>query len=103
LVLNIAPILIFSIFAIFFLTLGEMISFPYSNSFAMERSNRGKKGDYMAVYTLTFSFANIFGPNLGMHLSDAYGFKTTWFVMAVLMTLSIVILIFLFKKLQVKN
>jgi len=103
LVLNIAPILIFSIFAIFFLTLGEMISFPYSNSFAMERSNRGKKGDYMAVYTLTFSFANIFGPNIGMHLSDAYGFKTTWFVMAVLMTLSIVILIFLFKKLQVKN
>jgi len=69
----------------------------------MERSNRGKKGDYMAVYTLTFSFANIFGPNIGMHLSDAYGFKTTWFVMAVLMTLSIVILIFLFKKLQVKN
>lgn len=103
LVLNIAPILIFSILALFFLTLGEMISFPYSNSFAMERSNRGKKGDYMAVYTLTFSFATIFGPNIGMHLSDAYGFKITWFAMATLMTFSLLILFFLFKKLQAKK
>ena len=71
------------------LTLGEMISFPYSNSFAMTRSNRGKKGDYMALYTLTFSLGSLIGPNLGMHLSQSYGFQVTWYVMAGIMSISI--------------
>jgi predicted MFS family arabinose efflux permease len=49
LVLNIAPVIAFPILAMILLTIGEMISFPFSNTFAMERSNRGKKGDYMAL------------------------------------------------------
>lgn len=92
LVLNIAPVVVFPILSMILITIGEMISFPFSNTFAMERSSRGKKGEYMALYTLTFSFANIFGPNLGLHISDHYGFKTTWYVMAGIMTFAVVLL-----------
>lgn len=100
LILNIAPIILFPILAMISLTIGEMISFPFSNTFAMDRSKRGKKGDYMALYTLTFSFAHIIGPNMGMQLSHAYGFKVTWYVMAFIMLISIGFLIFLIKKLK---
>jgi predicted MFS family arabinose efflux permease len=92
LVLNIAPIMLIPVISMVLLTLGEMISFPYSNSFAMTRSNRGKKGDYMALYTLTFSLGSLIGPNLGMHLSQAYGFQVTWYVMAGIMSISIALM-----------
>jgi predicted MFS family arabinose efflux permease len=100
LVLNIAPIIFFPILSMIFLTLGEMISFPFSNTFAMQRAQKGKKGDYMALYTLTFSIGHIFGPNLGMHISKSFGFQVTWFVMAGIMTLSALILYFLKTKLM---
>jgi len=85
LVLPIANLMIIPILGMFFLAIGEIISFPFSNTFAMKRSNRGKKGEYMALYTLTFSLSFIIGPNLGMQLSKHYGFSTTWYVMALLM------------------
>jgi predicted MFS family arabinose efflux permease len=85
LVLPISSYILLPILGMLFLSIGEMISFPFSNTFAMTRSNRGKKGDYMALYTLTFSLSFIIGPNLGMHLSKQFGFNFTWFVMAGLM------------------
>jgi len=87
LVLTISPYFLFPIIGMLFLSFGEMISFPFSNTFAMTRSNRGKKGDYMALYTLTFSLSFIIGPNLGMQLSKQFGFNFTWYVMAGLMLL----------------
>ncbi len=102
LVLNIAPFVLYPILSMILLSLGEMISFPFSNTYAMERSQLGKKGDYMALYTLTFSIGHIFGPNLGMHISKSFGFQVTWFVMAGIMTLSALILYF-FKNKLIKN
>lgn len=86
--LNLGHAAIYPVLAMILLTFGEMISFPFSNTFALHRSNKGKKGDYMALYTLTFSFAHVIGPNLGMHLSDRFGFALTWYVMALVMILS---------------
>lgn len=100
LVLNIAPVIFFPILSMILLTLGEMISFPFSNTFAMQRAQMGKKGDYMALYTLTFSFGHIFGPNVGMHLTQNFGFQTTWYFMAGIMILSAGILFFLMKKIE---
>jgi len=85
LVLPISSHILIPIVGMFFLSVGEMISFPFSNNYALTRSNRGKKGDYMALYTLTFSLSLIIGPNLGMQLAKNFGFNTTWFAMALLM------------------
>lgn len=100
LVLNLGKLAIFPIIAMVLLTFGEMISFPFSNTFAMQRSQRGKKGAYMALYTLTFSFAHIFGPNLGMHLSNSFGFELTWYVMATIMLLSGILMWMVIKRLD---
>ncbi len=85
LVLPLSSYILFPILGMLFLSIGEMISFPFSNTFAMARSNNGKKGDYMALYTLTFSLSFIIGPNMGMQLSKHFGFNVTWYVMAGLM------------------
>ncbi|RMB63860.1 MFS transporter [Dokdonia sinensis] len=59
-------------------TFGEMISFPFSNKFALDRSKLGRQGAYMGIYSMSFSIAHIFGHNSGMQIIEAYGFKATW-------------------------
>ena len=60
------------------MTLGEIIAFPFSNKFALDRSKFGKQGAFMGLYTMAFSVAHIFGHNIGMQVTAAYGFKVTW-------------------------
>jgi len=91
-VLNLSDWIGFAVLGILFMTFGEMFSFPYSNSFAMERSNLGNQGEYMALYSMSFSFAFILGPNIGMHLISIFGFKITWLFMIGTLLLSILLL-----------
>ncbi|WP_456459984.1 MFS transporter [Reichenbachiella sp.] len=66
------------VISMFFITLGEMLIFPFANSFAMERSQKGKAGEYMALFPIAFSAAHIIGPNIGMQLIETYGYGFTW-------------------------
>jgi len=81
-----------------FMTIGEMITFPFSNAYAMERSKRGNEGQYMAFYSIGFSFSHIFGHNGGLQLIDAFGYFTTWNVMAVLGIMNMALLYILLRK-----
>lgn len=76
-------------------TVGEMIGFPMSNAFAMERSKRGKQGEYLAMYVMTFSLASIFGHNLGLQMTAKLGYEFTWYIMCGLGLLGIILLIYL--------
>lgn len=76
-----------------FLTVGEMISFPFSNKFALDRSKFGKQGAFMGLYTMAFSVAHIFGHNAGMQITAAYGFTTTWLFFGLLAAIAWVLLI----------
>ncbi len=100
LVLNTANWVGVAILGMLFMTLGEMLAFPFSNSYAMNRSKRGKQGAYMALYSMSFSFAHILGPNIGLHITDKYGFNTTWYVMAGLMVVAGVLLFSVYKKME---
>ena len=75
------------------MTIGEMIAFPFSNAFAMESAKKGNQGEYMALYSVAFSIAHIFGHNSGMHLVEEVGFETTWYVIFALSLLSGVFLL----------
>ena len=86
-----------------FLTFGEMIAFPFSNSFALTRAEGGKQGSYMALYSIAFSIGHIFGHNSGMQLIDSFGFTLTWNVMIILSLICCALLMyvmFLVKKEQ---
>lgn len=70
------------------MTVGEMIAFPFSNSFALKRAEGGKQGSYMALYSIAFSIGHIFGHNSGMQLIGNFGYSFTWYVMAALSLVS---------------
>ncbi len=71
-----------------FLTIGEMVAFPFSNSFALKRAEKGKQGSYMALYSIAFSIGHIFGHNTGMQLIGKFGYEVTWNVMIIISLIS---------------
>ncbi|RKR12352.1 putative MFS family arabinose efflux permease [Maribacter vaceletii] len=85
------------------MTFGEMIAFPFSNAIAMERAKRGKQGEYMALYSMSFSIAHIFGHNSGMHSIAAFGYEKTWYAIVFICLLGILLLTHLLKKTSKNN
>ena len=65
----------------FFMTFGEMLAFPFSNSFAMSRAPKGHEGRYMAIFTMSYSLAHIFSAKVGMTNIELYGYQFNWFFM----------------------
>jgi predicted MFS family arabinose efflux permease len=98
LVLNIGPWIGLAIMGIVFMTFGEMLGFPFSNSYALDRSKLGNQGAYMALYSMSFSVAHILGPNLGMQFSARFGFDATWYLMAGICFIACLILLGLQRK-----
>lgn len=82
------------------MTLGEMIAFPFSNSFVIERSKRGKQGEYMAFYSISFSAAHIFGHNSGLQMVDNFGYDTTWTVISIISAIGVLTLFYLMYRLK---
>lgn len=81
-------------------TLGEMVSFPFGNAFALDRSKKGRQGAYMGLYSMSFSAAHIFGHNSGMQLIDTFGFNNTWIFMSLIAVLGVFLLYIVKQKLN---
>ncbi|AFL79900.1 arabinose efflux permease family protein [Aequorivita sublithincola DSM 14238] len=71
------------VIAMFLMTLGEMIGFPFSNSLALEMAPKGRKGSYMAFYSMSFSIAHLIGHNGGMNMVNNFGYFNTWNVITI--------------------
>ena len=68
----------------FFMTCGVMLTFPFANSFAMERSYEQREGKYMAAFTMSYSFAHILSAKTGMEIIQNSGYETNWIFMSIL-------------------
>ncbi|WP_298782391.1 MFS transporter [uncultured Polaribacter sp.] len=82
------------------MTVGEMIAFPFSNAFAVERAKKGNQGEYMALYAIAFSLSHIFSHNAGMQMVNKFGFEFTWNVIAVFALTGVAILFYLIRILK---
>jgi predicted MFS family arabinose efflux permease len=94
-VLNLTSWIGILIFGMFLMTIGEMIAFPFSNAFAVERAKKGNQGEYMALYSISFSLAHIFSHNAGMQMLDKFGFEFTWNVITITALAGVAILFLL--------
>jgi predicted MFS family arabinose efflux permease len=99
-VLNLTSWIGVLVIGILLMTVGEMIAFPFSNSFAAQRAKKGNQGEYMALYSISFSFAHIFGHNSGMQLVDKFGFETAWNIMTIIAFIGVIILYILMRVLK---
>lgn len=64
------------------ISIGEVLTFPFSNAFALSRAPRGQEGRYMALYTMSFSLAHIISSKLGFEIITRFGYQINWLFMA---------------------
>tara|TARA_B110001469_G_scaffold124920_1_gene139423 strand:+ start:1736 stop:2953 length:1218 start_codon:yes stop_codon:yes gene_type:complete len=100
LVLNISAWAGILLVGILLISVGEMIAFPFSNSFAVDRAKKGNQGEYMALYSISFSLAHIFSHNSGMQMVAKYGFEFTWNCMILFALVGVFILLILLRVLK---
>lgn len=67
--------------SITFLSLSEMLIFPYTSTVTAMRADENSKGSYMGVNGLTFAVGFIISPILGTKLVTYYGYNVLWIVM----------------------
>lgn len=59
-------------------TFGEMIFLPGLTAYVADISPDGRRGEYMGLYSMSFSFAFTLGPWAGLLLLDRYGPAVLW-------------------------
>ena len=64
------------------ISIGEILTFPFSNAFALSRAPRGQEGRYMALYTMSFSLAHIISSKVGFEIISRLGYQINWLFMA---------------------
>ena len=80
LALNISQALVFVLLQMILVTLGEMLLFPFMNNFWVKRSNEWNRGQYAAVYTMSFSAAIVLAPTFASQIATLFGFPVLWVV-----------------------
>lgn len=75
LVLTVSPTYIFVLISILTITVGEMFLFPYTNAFWVAQSTENSRGQYAALYTITFALAQVAAPTFAAQIAQRAGFS----------------------------
>jgi predicted MFS family arabinose efflux permease len=95
LLLNIpGPGAVIALIMIIIVTFGEIFSLPFMNSFWLTRARASNRGQYAALYTMSWSAAQTLGPIGGAQLADHYGFALLWWIIG---GMSIIAALFFYK------
>lgn len=72
------------------LTLGEILSMPFMNSFWVARTNTANRGQYAGLYTVAWASAQVLGPSTGAVVAQRYGFDTLWWFLGGICVLTLI-------------
>jgi MFS family permease len=59
-------------------TFGEMILIPASSAYVAEAASPGRRGEYIGVYSMTFSAAFAAAPWIGTQIMETWGAQALW-------------------------
>jgi predicted MFS family arabinose efflux permease len=62
------------------ITIGEILSMPFMNSFWIKRTSETNRGQYAAMYTIAWSIAQIAAPTLGSQIVQHKSYATLWWM-----------------------
>jgi predicted MFS family arabinose efflux permease len=88
-----------AVLSMIIVTFGEMFLFPFMNNFWVARSTETTRGQYAAVYTMSFAAATVLAPTLATQVADWLGFGALWVIDFLLCTLAAIGFYFLKKSL----
>ncbi len=77
-----------SLVMILFITVGEIMAMPFMNVFWLQRANDKNRGQYAALYTISWGIGNTLGPFLISTLVDASSFKVAFIVLGFILFIS---------------
>jgi predicted MFS family arabinose efflux permease len=87
--INILPVGAWAaIFTMIIITIGEILSMPFMNSFWITRTSTTNRGQYAAMYTIAWSIAQIAAPTLGSQVVNAINYTALWWIIAGICTLT---------------
>ncbi|MEL6637915.1 MAG: MFS transporter [Bacteroidota bacterium] len=72
------------------ITIGEVLNMPFANTFALNRSQPGNRGAYMAIYGNAYSVGHVLAPMLSLQIAEHFGFNVLWYLLALVCMLSAV-------------
>lgn len=98
LLLNIAETFLVTIVAMIIISFGEIFMFPFINTFWVQRSKDHNRGQYGALFTMSFSIALIIAPTMGSQIIHLFGFQTLWYLNFLLCTIAAIGFIKLLKE-----
>lgn len=78
------PIMVMITGYIFFISIGEIVAFPFTNTWVMDRSTQANRGQYMAVYGMIWSVGFIVGPSFGLRIVDLVNYDFLWLLTGIL-------------------
>ena len=77
-----------AIFAVLMLTVAEMVSMPFMNSYYISKTNEQTRGRFAGMYTMAWSAAQVIGSSTGSLIADKLGFNNLWLIVAVVCIIS---------------
>ena len=86
-----------AIVVVVIITFSEMLSMPFLNSFWISRSNEHNRGQYAALYSMSWSFAQIVAPLIGGIVVARGGFTMLWWLFGAMSLFSAAGFFILFK------
>ncbi len=89
--------------SIFLITIGQILLFSFSNTFAFNRAIKGHEGKYMALYTMSFSVAQITSPKIGFTVIENFNYFSNWLLMATVGLIGISMYYILDKNIKSEN
>lgn len=79
---------ILALVSILIITVGEMLSMPFMNTYWISRSSDNNRGQYAALYSMAWATSQIASPSIGGWIADIYGFKMLFWVLFVIATIA---------------
>jgi len=74
--------------SMFILSIGEMLTLPFTATISASRATLNTQGAYMGFNSLAFAAANIFSPFFGTYLAEHYGYSVLWLCTGTVMILT---------------
>ncbi|MFZ1528538.1 MAG: MFS transporter [Ferruginibacter sp.] len=75
--------LIVAVASMLTITVAEMISMPFMNSFYIARSNEYNRGQYAGIYTMGWSIAQVIGSRSGSLVAGQFGYFNLWVMVSI--------------------
>jgi predicted MFS family arabinose efflux permease len=89
-----------ALFSMVVFTFSEILALPFMNTFWINRANEYNRGSYAAVYTISWSVAQIAGPYIGAVVVDHFNYNVLWLCACVVSALCGLGVYFLYDKKQ---